>query len=104
MAVHTILLLQKTPNKLTRTYDDFESISLCCEAVIKLFETHLKSKYPNQLNISYDINDLNKFLDTSYQDMAALVFDPATAKYTPHDRDWIKERVYAHLKRAATRR
>lgn len=41
-------------------------------ALIKLFENHLKAKFPNKVNISYDISELNQYLD-GFQDVAALV-------------------------------
>jgi hypothetical protein len=33
-----------------------------------------------------------------------LVFDPSTNTYAPHNKDWVKKKAFAHLKKQAGRR
>mmetsp|Transcript_6684 Transcript_6684/g.14274 ORF Transcript_6684/g.14274 Transcript_6684/m.14274 type:complete len:102 (+) Transcript_6684:43-348(+) len=94
---HTIILLQYTPRYETRTYLDFPAVAAAMDAVVKLYEHKLKELNPQVRQITYDIADLNNYLDT-LQDVCALVFDPASNKYEPKDRAWIKQKIFLHLK------
>ena len=60
----------------------------------------LKELNPQIGHITYDISDLFKFLD-SMTDLCAMVFDHATQKYDPKDRNWVKEQVVTYLRNAA---
>ena len=60
----------------------------------------LKELNPQIGHITYDISDLFKFLD-SMTDLCAMVFDHATQKYDPKDRNWVKEQVVNYLRNAA---
>jgi len=100
---HTILLIQPTRNKTSRQYDDFETVSQAMDGICKLFESRLTSQNPNQRNITYDINQLFAFID-GLADLAALVMDPSTSSYVPHNKDWVKNRIYKHLKKMANSR
>ncbi|KAI8823721.1 rudimentary enhancer [Fimicolochytrium jonesii] len=102
MTQHTILLLQTHANrKDTRQWEDHDTVSLAVESVISKFEQRLKQSNPTVRNIQYDINDLQKYID-SLGDVACLVLDPTARAYIPHDRDWFKARVFNHLKRQAS--
>ncbi|KAJ3087015.1 hypothetical protein HK102_011979, partial [Quaeritorhiza haematococci] len=72
MTAHTILLVQRTTDKSTRTYADFETVSLAIEEVIRTYEDRLKELNPYARKISYDVSDLHKYID-SLTDVAALV-------------------------------
>ena len=60
----------------------------------------LKELNPQIGHITYDISDLFKFPD-SMTDLCAMVFDHATQKYDPKDRNWVKEQVVNYLRNAA---
>jgi len=95
---HTIVLVQYTIEHATRTYMDYETVPLAMDGVCQIFEKRLKELNPTLQNITYDITDLYTFVD-QLTDLSALVFNPAINAYTPHDKEWIKKRAFAHLKR-----
>lgn len=97
---HTIVLIQPTQNKATRTFMDYETVASAMDGVIGMFEKRLKELNPNLRNITYDISDLYEWVE-SLADMSALVFDPAINAYVPCNKEWIKKRAFAHLKRQA---
>ena len=67
-----------------------------------MFEKRLKEIYPNLKDITYDISDLYNYID-ALADLSALVFDPSTNTYAPHNKDWVKKKAFAHLKKQAGR-
>eukprot|EP00854_Cymbomonas_tetramitiformis_P000585 gene585-986_t len=69
---HTIILLQPTANKTSRTFLDFETVPLAMDGVCQLFEKRLKDLNPTMRNITYDITDLYTYID-QLADMSALV-------------------------------
>uniref|UniRef100_A0A061RH26 Enhancer of rudimentary homolog n=1 Tax=Tetraselmis sp. GSL018 TaxID=582737 RepID=A0A061RH26_9CHLO len=95
---HTILLIQTSPSPNTRTYRDYESISGAVDGVCQIFEQKLKELNPQLPNITYDVSDLFNYID-SLRDLSALVFDNKSLTYEPHDKEWIKSRVFAHLRK-----
>eukprot|EP01041_Mallomonas_annulata_P008181 gene8180-16822_t len=97
---HTIILIQYTASYQSRSYIDFPSIPTALDAVVKMYEHKLKELNPNVQHITYDISDLNNYID-SLHDVCGLIFDPTTRKYDPKDRSWIKEKVFKHLRRQA---
>ncbi|XP_026467444.1 enhancer of rudimentary homolog [Ctenocephalides felis] len=99
---HTILLVQPAPNPDTRTYSDYESVNDCMEGVCKIYEEHLKRKNPNTPTITYDISQLFDFLD-GLTDFSCLVHQNHSNTYAPYNREWIKEKIYVLLRRAAER-
>lgn len=99
---HTIILLQATTSRSGRTFLDYDSTSEAMDGICGLFEKRLRDVNPTLRNITYDITDLYKFID-SLADISALVFDPTINAYTPYDREWLKNRAFNHLKRLATR-
>eukprot|EP01027_Heterolobosea_sp_BB2_P000252 GEZU01000378.1.p1 GENE.GEZU01000378.1~~GEZU01000378.1.p1 ORF type:complete len:103 (+),score=22.61 GEZU01000378.1:91-399(+) len=99
-ARHTIVLLQPHNNTNSRTYYDYESVSKAMDGICQLFETQLKRNNPTVRNITYDISDLYKYID-NLPDLSCLVFTPETNMYAPFNKDWIKQKIFAHLKRQA---
>ncbi|KAG4389277.1 hypothetical protein AAZX31_06G057800 [Glycine max] len=97
---HTIILMQASPNRATRTFMDFESITQAMGGICALYERKLKELNPAIRNLSYDIVDLYNFID-GLADMSALVYDHSSHAYVPHDRQWIKQRTFQHLKKLA---
>ena len=66
-----------------------------------MYEHKLKELNPAIKNITYDVSDLYKYIDNLH-DICGLVFDPSTNKYDPQDRNWIKSKIFQHLKSKAT--
>ena len=65
-----------------------------------MYEKKLQQLNPTVSQISYDIADLFRYVD-SLGDLCALVFDPNTNQYAPHNREWVKDRVFNILKKQA---
>ena len=65
-----------------------------------MFEKKLKELNPTMTTLSYDISDLHRYLDSLPQ-LVALIQDQS-GSYTPHEKDWIKMRVYLHLRNQAS--
>jgi len=94
---HTIVLMQPG-NKTSRTFMDYENVSEAMDGICGVFERELKRLNPNLANITYDIQDLYNYIDRM-PDMIALVLDPKTNTYRPHNKEWIKERCFDSLQR-----
>lgn len=97
---HTILLCQSRNKPESRTYSDYESLNECLEGVCKIYEEFLKRQNPNIPSITYDISQLFDFVD-QLSDLSCLVFDKTTSSYIPHNKEWIKERIYVLLRKQA---
>ncbi|KAK7260950.1 hypothetical protein RIF29_27252 [Crotalaria pallida] len=97
---HTIILMQTSQNRATRTFMDYESITQAMDGICALYERKLKELNPAIRNLSYDISDLYNFID-GLADMSALVYDSSIHAYLPHDRQWIKQKTFQHLKKLA---
>jgi regulator of PEP synthase PpsR (kinase-PPPase family) len=97
---HTIVLVQFTQNRSSRTYNDFESVADAMEGILKLYEQKLKEQSPNMKSITYDIKDLYEYIER-VTDLSCLVYNPQLQAYVPCGKDWIKRRIYIHLKKLA---
>eukprot|EP00741_Cyanophora_paradoxa_P004816 tig00000829_g4673.t1 len=97
---HTILLIQPT-SKATRTWSDHETVNQAMDSICQMFEGQLKRANPSVRNITYDISELFQYID-SLADLSVLVFNPQLSAYQPHNKDWIKKRVFQHLQSAAS--
>eukprot|EP01002_Notosolenus_urceolatus_P006182 NODE_2647_length_1070_cov_6.836435_g2205_i0.p3 GENE.NODE_2647_length_1070_cov_6.836435_g2205_i0~~NODE_2647_length_1070_cov_6.836435_g2205_i0.p3 ORF type:complete len:107 (+),score=24.03 NODE_2647_length_1070_cov_6.836435_g2205_i0:592-912(+) len=93
---HTIVLLQPTKSKLTRTFTDFESVSLAMDGLCQMYETRLRQENQNQPHITYDAADLLEFLD-KITDLSCLVYSDDLHAYQPFGKEWIKKKVWLHL-------
>ncbi|PIA45948.1 hypothetical protein AQUCO_01600297v1 [Aquilegia coerulea] len=100
---HTIVLMQTSQTRASRTFMDYESISQAMDGICGLYERKLKELNPTIRNITYDIADLYNFID-GLVDLSALVYDHSIQGYLPYDRQWIKQRTFNHLKRLASSR
>ncbi len=69
--------------------------------ICQLYEQKLKMDHPNTRNITYDVSDLFRYID-SLADLSALVFNPQLRAYEPYNKKWVKDRVFAHLKKQAS--
>ncbi|XP_065861964.1 enhancer of rudimentary homolog [Euphorbia lathyris] len=97
---HTIILMQTSHSRASRTFMDFDSISQAMDGICGVYERKLKELNPAMRNITYDIGDLYNFID-GLADMSALVYDHSIQAYLPYDRQWIKQRTFQHLKKLA---
>ncbi|KAI8879392.1 enhancer of rudimentary [Backusella circina FSU 941] len=95
MGNHTILLLQPNMSQ-SRTYYDFPEEAGAMNQIADLFEQKLAKQHPDAGRIQYRAEDLFKYID-SYKEFVALVFDPSSLQYQPHDKDWIKDKLIAHF-------
>ncbi|CAL5206299.1 unnamed protein product [Lathyrus oleraceus] len=97
---HTIILIQTSHNRATRTFKDYNTVSLAMDGICAMYERKLKELNPAVRNLSYDITDLYNFID-GLADMSALVYDSSILAYLPYDREWIKQQTFQHLKKLA---
>ncbi|GMI95122.1 ENHANCER OF RUDIMENTARY HOMOLOGUE, ARABIDOPSIS THALIANA ENHANCER OF RUDIMENTARY HOMOLOGUE [Hibiscus trionum] len=97
---HTIILMQTSQSRATRTFMDYDSISQAMDGICGLYERKLKDLNPATGNITYDIADLYNFID-GLADMSALVYDHRIQAFLPYDRQWIKQKLFQHLKKLA---
>ncbi|KAI3880299.1 hypothetical protein MKX03_011032 [Papaver bracteatum] len=98
---HTIILMQASQSRATRTFMDYESISQAIDGICGLYERKLKELEPMNRDITYDIADLYNYID-GLGDMSALVYEQSIQAYLPYDRQWIKHRTFQHLKKLAS--
>ena len=95
----TLLLLQpdrRHPD--ARTYQFYGSVTKCVEGVCKIYEEHLKRKYPDRSSITYDLSELFEFLDNFYE-LNCLVFQRETETFAPYTKEWIKEKITNYFKK-----
>ncbi|KAM3188472.1 hypothetical protein ACTXT7_000169 [Hymenolepis weldensis] len=98
---HTILLLQQQVKKPdSRVWADYETVNQFLEGVCKIYEEQLKQQNPTAPTITYDISQLFEFID-QLADLSCLVFNPHSGTYVPHTKEWIKENIYALLRKQA---
>lgn len=72
----------------------------CLEGVCRIYEEHLKRRNPQVAQITYDISQLFDFID-QLRDLSCLVYQKSTNTYAPYNKDWIKEKIYILLRKAA---
>uniref|UniRef100_A0A0D3FXJ3 Enhancer of rudimentary homolog n=1 Tax=Oryza barthii TaxID=65489 RepID=A0A0D3FXJ3_9ORYZ len=94
---HTIILMQPSQNRATRTFMDFNSVNHALDGICGLYERKIRDINPMARDLTYDINDLYNFID-GLTDISALVFDRSLHAFLPYDRRWIKQEMFQHLK------
>ena len=98
MDKHMIVLMQPGTHPNTRTYMDYTTVSGAMDGLCGVFEKKLKELNPTLPRITYDIQDFYNFLDT-HAEVVMLVLEEGA--YIPYTKEWVKKRVYQHLKRQA---
>eukprot|EP00474_Spongospora_subterranea_P008535 CRZ08993.1 hypothetical protein [Spongospora subterranea] len=98
MTMHTIILVEVTGGH--RSYDQYPTVRGAMNGVCQLFEKKLKLQYPNKDQITYDIKDLNSYID-SLPDLVAMTLNERESVYVPRNKSWIKQEVLNHLKQQA---
>nr|XP_051193807.1 enhancer of rudimentary homolog [Lolium perenne] len=99
---HTIILMQPSQNRGTRTFMDYNSVNHALDGICGLYERKIRDINPMIPNITYDITDLYNFID-GLADISALVYDHTIQAFLPYDRQWIKQKLFQHLKKLAQR-
>ncbi|XP_066343198.1 enhancer of rudimentary homolog [Miscanthus floridulus] len=97
---HTIILMQPSQNRSTRTFMDYDSVNHALDGICGLYERKIRNINPMVRNLTYDISDLYNFID-GLTDISALVYDDSLHAFLPYDRQWIKQKLFQHLKRLA---
>ncbi|KAJ2704545.1 hypothetical protein FB645_003195 [Coemansia sp. IMI 203386] len=89
---NTILLLQRSESKDTRTYETFDSPEKALEEIILMFKARLMALCPTAPHIKYSIEDLNRYID-KHQECRMLVLDSKSNSYMARDAQWIKASI-----------
>ncbi|KAJ4460427.1 putative enhancer of rudimentary [Paratrimastix pyriformis] len=100
---HTLMFIQFNELRRTRTYMHFESVSDALDGLCQLYEEKLQQGSPEmvaqQTAQPRTLDALFRYVD-GFQDMGVLVYTPAIDGYRPYNREWVKEKLYEHLRRA----
>merc|ERR1712039_811452 len=94
---HTIMLVQFREKQSTRTYEEYENFSGAVQGLCQMFEQALKLQATESGSAKYTLEELWEFID-ELQDIVVLTLNEQTGEYKPHDREWIKRRVFEGLK------
>uniref|UniRef100_A0A7S2C6V8 Enhancer of rudimentary homolog n=1 Tax=Florenciella parvula TaxID=236787 RepID=A0A7S2C6V8_9STRA len=95
---HTILLVSESRS--SSSYQMFNKTTTALERVIKLYEQKLKEMNPQASNITYDISNLNEFIDSLY-DITLMVLDERAGLYEGLSKADVKKCILAFLKNQA---
>lgn len=68
------------------------------DGLCQMYEQALKLQGEDKQTVKYTLEDLVSFLD-GLHDIACLVWKGHANGYIPHNRDWIRAKLLAHLKR-----
>jgi hypothetical protein len=96
MVAKVLLLVQHKNDVETRRYQEFAKLDMCLDYVLKIFEDKLRTHYSEKDNFTYDLSELYEYLDELPQ-IICMIFSEDTRNYTPHDKNWIKSKLYQHL-------
>jgi hypothetical protein len=100
---HTILLVQISQAKDSRTYLDYNTPEQAVLGAISLYEDRLRQFNPLQTNIKYTVEDLFEFFD-GLGELACLVFDPILDAYQPKPPEYIKQKALVYLQRSTSKK
>eukprot|EP01138_Halocafeteria_seosinensis_P000653 gb/GECG01000669.1/.p1 GENE.gb/GECG01000669.1/~~gb/GECG01000669.1/.p1 ORF type:complete len:134 (+),score=15.26 gb/GECG01000669.1/:1-402(+) len=97
---HTIILIQPENAKSSRTFRDYQTKARAMDDLVRMYEARLKQLNPSVPDLTYDVSDLFKYLD-SMADISMLTLETSAGMYKPHPREEVKRQLYEHLKRQA---
>eukprot|EP01100_Stratorugosa_tubuloviscum_P012604 TRINITY_DN6022_c2_g1_i1.p1 TRINITY_DN6022_c2_g1~~TRINITY_DN6022_c2_g1_i1.p1 ORF type:complete len:103 (+),score=36.46 TRINITY_DN6022_c2_g1_i1:217-525(+) len=97
---HTIVLMQLTPSRSSRTFSDYESVSAAMNGICRNYEERLQQIHPGRQNITYQAKELFDYID-NLPDLSCLVFNRQLVAYVPYNKEWIKSRLLVQLKKIA---
>ncbi|KAG7670191.1 hypothetical protein Ndes2526A_g06524 [Nannochloris sp. 'desiccata'] len=94
---HTIVLVQPTIDKYTRTFYDFGTLSEALAGICDLFENRLRelNRSSGLVELRYEVADLFRFVD-SLPDLSMLILDPNSRQYKPFGKNFIKNQLFRH--------
>ncbi|KAH7819877.1 putative Enhancer of rudimentary-like protein [Monocercomonoides exilis] len=95
---HTVLLLQTSKDFQSRTYLHFSSVGEALDGLVLMYEQALAHTDPSYTPAVRKFTEIYEFFD-SFVDLGVLVFTPAVNGYRPYTRQWLKEKLFEHLKR-----
>ena len=101
--LHTLDLppqLLPCPPQASRSWDDHANLALALNAFVSTYEKQLKALNPSLKTLTYSAADLHAYID-ELTDLSILVLDPQTKQYAPHGKEYIKNAILTHLKKAA---
>lgn len=101
MVAKVLLLVQQKPDTDSRRYQEFHTLDKCLDYILKLFEDKLRNQLQEKDNFTYDLSDLYEYLD-DLPSIQCLIFSEDTRTFTPHDKNWVKSKLYAHLSNQVT--
>ena len=89
---------------MTRTYLDFDTISLAMEGILQVYEHHVRRQgsIPSDQPLNYKLVDIVAYLD-AIADLSCMVYNDVQKVYLPHGLDWIKSQLYVRLKKNAVK-
>ena len=67
-----------------------------------MYEQHLKMTFPKHTEISYDLAQLFEYCN-QLTELSILVFQKSSHSYAPHDKEWVKEKLYMMLRQQVER-
>ena len=91
-----LMLIQHKTDTDSRRYQDFPELDKFLDHILKIFEDALRNRLQEKDNFTYDLSDLYEYLDELPQIMC-LIYSEECRNYTPHDKNWIKSKLYSYL-------
>ena len=88
--------MQHTADSESRRYQEFQSLDSCLDHVLKVFEDKLRIRLQEKDNFTYDLSDLYEYID-ELPHIVCLIYSEEFRNYTPHDKSWVKSKLYTHL-------
>ncbi|KAK6055970.1 enhancer of rudimentary [Cooperia oncophora] len=99
--VHTILLIQPTVRPDSRTWSDYESTTDCLEGTAHTLTRNFSKSRIRQWPASHMTSLIYMSLSISSRTLAVLILNTETCQYVPHNKDWIKEKIFVMLRTQA---
>lgn len=89
MSGQSILVIQKTQAKNTKTWTEHETQLSAVQWLIGNFATRMAHRNPSK---EIGVKDIQNFVDRLY-DIVIMVYDEALSAYVAHDAEWLKDRI-----------
>lgn len=96
MVGKVLLLVQHKVDSESKRYQEFLSLEKCLDYILKIFEDKLRTQLQEKDNFTYDLSDLYEYLDDLPQ-ILCLIYSEEMRNFTPHDKNWVKSKLYSHL-------
>ena len=96
MVGKVMLLIQNKTDLDSKRYQEFQALDKFFDYLLKVFEDKLRGKLQKNENFTYDLGDLYEYLD-ELPEIICLIYSEEFRNYTPHDKNWIKSKLYVYL-------